>query len=81
MKQHRVGEKKKSGRHGLFLGCWLPAWQVSRELGAGFILKSLTLRAEGWRVETSQQSLKITEDQGTLFSKRFRKNCRIKQEL
>jgi hypothetical protein len=33
------------------------------------------------RVETSQQSLKITQDRGTLFSKRFGKTCRIKQEM
>lgn len=33
------------------------------------------------RVETSQQSLKITQDRGTLFSKRFGKTCRVKQEM
>lgn len=35
MKRHRVGEKEESGCHGLFLRCWLPAWQVGLEQGAG----------------------------------------------
>lgn len=45
-------KKEKSGRHGLFLRCWLPAWQVGREPGAGrwelgVIVKSLAVRAKG----------------------------------
>jgi hypothetical protein len=92
VKRHRVGreqrsiEKEEAERHGLFLRCWLHAWQAGRSVeswGWGVIVKSLTLSAGlgELRVEASQQSLKITEDQGTLFSKRFGKNCRIKQEL
>jgi hypothetical protein len=69
----------RTPRHFLeMLSACLEGWSVGRSVGLStglellleVTVKSLTLR-QGWGVEASQQSLRITQDRGTLFSERL----------